>query len=426
MVDRDLESTQKRLLPENVDVLNRFEEIMERYKLNDNYVPYSINDCHKMIEDLRNLRSYIKNNGYGECIVSYIDELLNEITLYINEERYSQRRYKNFSTVEYLKNRISEIDPTFSIDSIKTKTEKVKHSEQLRKKIIELMGGFSQEKTPLNPRIIERRNCDKYIMEKVIFDSEPGVSVPSWLLIPKDISFPAPAIICLHQHAGEYYMGKDELVGISGDDSTQFYAKELAERGYITFTIDARCFGERIDNESKADYLSRWIGRPLLGMVVWDDIRSIDYLLTRKEVDPKRIGCIGHSLGGTRAVYLAALDDRIKVTVISCYVSSYKSLIKYGLFNGPSSTWLPGILSYADCQEVLSLIAPRPLLIINAKSDETVPIEGTLKTYNSVYRIYRILEAANKIKKIIIEGRHSFSQQIHEETYQWIDKWLKK
>jgi len=410
---------------ERKDIAVRLADIMEKYKLPKITEHHSTEDLKKSIKELNDLRRDIEKSHRRLYLIDYIDHMLDDISYNINFRKYETGEYQSFSPLRVIKKQILNSEPILSSRLIRTRKDKIKHTQKLRKKVFELIG-YSPKNSFLNSRTIKKIDCGEYIMEKIIFDSEFGVSVPGYLLIPKNISFPAPAVIALHQHAGEYRFGADEVIGIAGNEPDQFYAKELVERGYITFAIDARCFGERItEDEHLVDCLARWIGKSTFGMIVWDDIRAVDYLLTRDEVDPNRIGCIGHSMGGGRATYLAALDERIKVAVVSCYVTSYKTLIENGNFSDPPSTWLPGILKYADCQDVLSLVAPRPLLIINGEEDNTVPIKGMLNTYNSLKRIYSIFKAENKLKKIEMKDiSHSFPGRIREVAYQWFEKWL--
>jgi len=409
------------------DILGRLIEIIRKYSLDDYSVSYSVADFQKLSKDLNDLKIYIKESSKGKEILPFIEEVLNRVTDRIDLQEYENEGTESFTAFKTIKDQALNSNQIMSINSIKSRKEKIRHTEKLREKIFELMGYSSVKKSPLNTRAIKKVDCGEYITEEIIFDSEPGISVPGYLLIPKNISFPAPAIIALHEHAGEHYFGADRVIGIGGSDPNQLYAKELCQRGYITLAIDARSFGRRSGiNEFLIDYLGRWIGKNLFGMIIWDDIRSVDYLLTRKEVDPNRIGCIGHSLGGARATYLAALDERIKVVVISGYVTSYKSVIKNTNLLQPPSTWLPGVWKYADCKDALSLIAPRPLLIVHGKRDDIFSIEGMLDAYKSLKKIYAIFEAEDRLKSIVFDGRHGFPEEIHEEAYQWFDKWLKK
>src|SRR5262249_38340051 len=148
---------------------------------------------------------------------------------------------------------------------------------------------------------------------------EPGERVPAFVFIPKSGSGKRAAVLCHHQHAGEFQVGKDGPAGL-GSDANQHYAIELARRGYVTLVADALCFNERQDSTGKlkdGDY-ERYEGmyritegKTLQGKYVWDARRGLDYLATRPEVDASRIGMIGHSLGGQETLFATAIDTRI-------------------------------------------------------------------------------------------------------------------
>lgn len=174
------------------------------------------------------------------------------------------------------------------------------------KTLLQLVGQLPT-KVKLCPKIIESKDCGSYLQEKVEYSSEAGDIVPAYILIPKNLKFPAPAIFCYHQHAGNFELGKSEVLGLAGD-SDQALAAELAERGYITFAPDAIAFEERNwteDKSGRAEYFelaTRLLkGNTLLAKVLYDMSVGIDYLESRPEVDKTKIGFIGHSYGGRMA-----------------------------------------------------------------------------------------------------------------------------
>ena len=411
---------------DEIEILPWLTEIMERYELDDNNIPFSEEDAESFIADLTYLRKYMAKCGSGGQIAPYIDQLIDTNVYHLKLRQSTKEGNESFFPMEYFKEKLLSRGQRLSVNKVKTKEGKKRHTKELRKRIFELMGNYKRN-SPLNAKIIKKEDCGEYVMETITFNSRAGILVSGYLLIPKGILLPAPAIIALHQHNGEYRLGANEVVGIAGNETDQYYGKELAERGYVVLAIDALCFGRRIEiDEDYVNNIIRWRGESLFGIIIWDDLRSIDYLLTRKEVDPERIGCIGHSMGGARAAYLAALDERIKACVVSCYISSYKVLIaKFGTI-GPPSTFLPGILKYADCQDVLSLIAPRALLITNGQDDDGIPLEGLNKVYDPLKRIYSIYNSEQRLRRIVFEGDHSFPESVRAEAYQWLDKWLKK
>jgi dienelactone hydrolase len=168
-----------------------------------------------------------------------------------------------------------------------------------------------KERCPLNVRVVGRIEYDDYVLVKLIYDAEPSSSVPAHLYVPRGVEFPVPAIVLAHGHGGSKSVFFNQYAG-------QLYAKA----GIAVLSSDPLGEEER-DPEARlgtrghdrAAEEAQSLGRPVMGKMVWDLIRGIDYLETRPEIDRERIGVVGHSLGAIVGMYLAALDDRIKVAV---------------------------------------------------------------------------------------------------------------
>lgn len=293
--------------------------------------------------------------------------------------------------------------------------------EDLKKKLIELLSGFS-ERVPLEPEILERKEFKDYIRERVIFNSAPKVSVVGYLLIPKDIKLPAPGVIALHGHG----YGKDDIVGIWEDGTERTipdgYQKDfgvsLAKNGFVTFAIEQACFGERREPEDiakdkyqsscrKVSFWAMLLGKTVLGMRVWDVMRAIDYLETREEVDRSRIGAMGISGGGMTTLFSSALDERIKAAVVSGYLNTFKDSI-LSIYHCECN-YVPGILRYAEMYDIAGLIAPRALLVESGTKDNIFPIKATEFAVSKVKKVYELLGVLDKFGLDIFEGRHQIS-----------------
>src|SRR6185436_20377329 len=167
----------------------------------------------------------------------------------------------------------------------------------------------------LAPALVDTADLGDAVREKVTYAVEADERVPAYVFVPKGKG-PFPAVLCHHQHGGEFSVGKDGPAGL-GSTEDQHYAIELARRGYVTIAPDALCFNERQDPTHKLkgaeceryEALHRLThGRSLQGKYVWDARRALDYLVSRPEVDRARIGMIGHSLGGQETLFTAAAD----------------------------------------------------------------------------------------------------------------------
>ncbi|PMQ01733.1 MAG: acetylxylan esterase [Dictyoglomus sp. NZ13-RE01] len=293
--------------------------------------------------------------------------------------------------------------------------------KNLREKLLELLG-LPLEKVPLEGEVVEKKEFEDYIREKVIFNSTKNLSVIGYLLIPKNISKPLPAVIALHGHG----YGKDDIVGIWEDGTERHvvdgYQKDfgisLVKKGFVTFAIEQLGFGERRELEaikigkhkSSCRKLAFWallLGKTLLGFRVWDVMRSIDYLGTREEVRRDAIGIMGISGGATTALFSSALDDRIKAVVISGYLNTFKDSILS--ISHCECNYVPNILKYAEMYDVASLIAPRPFLVEHGTKDDIFPISSTIYAIEKVREVYKFLKAEEKFDTDIFEGRHEIS-----------------
>ncbi len=327
-----------------------------------------------------------------------------------------------------------EKKPEFDITAIKNLKDKKKFDNKLKNKILELLN-MPFKKIPesqilnSNYEVIDK---GKYTQNKISLLTSDVSLTSAYLLIPKNINFPAPAIIAMHPHGNFYEYGKDWVVGNIGNPDL-FYGKELAERGYIVLSIDSALFGDRVDvgkNSREKEEIREaqnllLLGHPLLGVVVQEDVVSLDFLYSLDIVNKSNIGCIGHSFGGIRCMYLAALDNRIKTTVISSAIANTKRNIE----SGETHSWLtilPGIAKYTETSGILALISPRPLMIIHTTEDQIFNANEALEQINLVKKLYSILNKESNFNYFFIKDEaHTFPKEVHNLAYEFFDKNLK-
>lgn len=296
--------------------------------------------------------------------------------------------------------------------------------------------GPAPESCPLNPEITSREDCGSYVRERVVFDSEPFASVTAWVLVPKTATaaHPAPAVLCCHGHGPE---GKDALVGVrvsgepSADQLYHAFAARLAERGYVCIAPDWRGFGERADTDEwvrrptrdgcNVLYLAAgYFGYHLLACQIHDGQRTIDYLLTRPEVRPDRIGVMGLSFGGTMTTWLAALDQRLSCAVIGCYLSTLADAMRRSNFCG--AQYVPGLATIGDIPDIAGLIAPRPLLAEIGERDLCFTVDDAMAAYEHVARIYAAAGVPERCAVDRFDGGHEIHGTV---SFEWLDRWLK-
>jgi dienelactone hydrolase len=302
-------------------------------------------------------------------------------------------------------------------------------------KLRELMAPWP-EPWPLDPIVLERQPCDGYVREKVLFSSEQDMAVPAYVLIPEgaDGSRPRPALICQHGHGN----GKDDVVGITHgvfgywekvQRVSYDYADALAREGYVVLAMDARGWGERRlgyaipsgdDGCNINQVKAQLLGLNTMTLNVFDLGRCIDYLLTRPEVDAGRIGCAGLSYGGTLTLFAAALDERIKVAVVSGYLSTlYEQTFVRGDTCGQQI--VPGLLQWGELADVACLIAPRALLVESGTEDQGFGIAAARQACGEVHRLYEALGIPERMAHHVFEGGHRWDGT---QTVAWLRQWL--
>lgn len=291
----------------------------------------------------------------------------------------------------------------------------------LRTKLVELIGGLPTTRTSLRSITLETRAFPGYVREKIVFDSQPGVSVLAYLLLPEKARRPAAVMICVPGHG----RGVDDIVGIDeqGGERTDKagyqhdFAIQVAEAGMAALAIEPMGFGCRRDPLNAGIGLSRkacdpaaggamLVGKTMVAWRVWDVMRAIDYIATRPELDLSRVGCMGISGGGTVTVFAAALDPRIRAALVSGYLNTFRDSI--GSLAHCIDNYVPGILNWAEMHDVAGLIAPRPLFIESGEKDNIFPIRASVRSFTEVRRIYDVFGAADLVEQEVFPGDHSF------------------
>lgn len=291
---------------------------------------------------------------------------------------------------------------------------------QLRAKLIELLGGFP-ERTPLRPLSLDVREFPRYRREKFILESRPGVSVLAYLLTPLAKQPPFASVICIPGHG----RGVDDIVAIdeNGNPRTDQpgyehdFAVQTVERGLAAIAIEPMAFGCRRDALARGKGMNitscepsagaaLLFGETMTGWRVWDVMRTIDWIATRPELDPNRIGCMGISGGGTITQFASALDTRIQ----AAYVSGYLNTFRDSIMSMPHciDNYIPGILNWAENYDVASLIAPRFFFSEGGTRDPIFPVQATRAAFAKVKHAYEIFGVPERADQEIFEGDHEF------------------
>lgn len=282
--------------------------------------------------------------------------------------------------------------------------------------------GAMPTKTELDLHVIEEVDCGKFIRKKIVYSAEARETISAFLCIPKDTYTPLPAIYCFHQHGNNWLLGKSEVVGLAGSPD-QAYAKELAERGYITLAPDAICFEERANVAAPILYHAHQLhrrlmrGQTLLAKVLFDISVGIDLLQSLPEVDSMRIGFIGHSYGGTTALFAPAFDKRIKVSVSSCGSTTFKERLSDDI-QIQFDYVIPDFLASGDVEDVVRLVEPCNLLILGTDDDRMS------RNIEAIYDYAKSAFINGNIERQIYPGKHVFSEEMRSRAYKFLDRHL--
>lgn len=290
---------------------------------------------------------------------------------------------------------------------------------RLRKKLVELLGHMPETRVPLRVRTIWSKKHPLGRIDKIVFTSEPHCDVPAYMCVPDKAEKPYPVMICLQGHS----TGMHQSIAVRQDnedlpfkvEGDRDFALGCMKRGVAALCIEQRSFGERKEKDQKmvsthgchdAAMHALLVGKTLAGERVYDVDRGIDYLVARGDIDPKRIGIMGNSGGGTISIYAAAILPRIAFAMPSCSFCSYKDSLM-AIYHC-ADNYIPRILEYAEMNDIAALIAPRPLVIVSGDEDPIFPIAPTRKAFRQIKRVYEAVNAGKNCIHVVCKGGHRF------------------
>ncbi|MEA1996516.1 MAG: acetylxylan esterase [Gemmatimonadota bacterium] len=316
------------------------------------------------------------------------------------------------------------------IAGLKTKEDWLKRQREIKEKLLKLVGPFP-EKTPLNPRVTGVVKKEGYRIEKIIFESMPRFYVTGCLFIPDGVTEKRPAIFHASGHTPAAFR----------HPVYQIMIHNLVKKGFIVFAMDPLGQGERLqyyDPEKKETLIGP--GNPtvehsycgnqcfisgfsLARYWTWDCIRAIDYLVTRSEVDPERIGMTGCSGGGTQTAYASALDLRVKAAAPSCYLTSARRLLEAIGPQDAEHNFYRGIAEGITSAELHMLRAPLPTLMVTTTRDY-YSIQGARETFREVKRAYKALGKKENLEMVEDDSEHGNTRKNNEARYAFFQKVL--
>jgi dienelactone hydrolase len=280
-----------------------------------------------------------------------------------------------------------------------------------------------------------------YTLERVSIDNGVGNDISALVLVPEKRQRPAPAILWLHSSTPD----KNALITPGSDPES--IGEAFVRNGYVVVAPDAWYYGDRAENvpsgprdvyhrgvpphaditQNSLLKLNLWLGRTLWGMMVRDDQIALDYLCQRTEVDSKRIGATGMSMGSTRSWWLAAVDERVAATVGVACLTRYENLILHGNLKAHGLYYFTyGLLKHFDTEGVIALLAPRPFLALTGDIDYGSPVDGIRVIEEKVSAVYRAVGAPDHFKSIVYQDTgHVYTAEMRAEMLAWFARWLK-
>lgn len=299
--------------------------------------------------------------------------------------------------------------------------------DEYRRQLREMLGlDPLPEKSPLESVVTGTVEHPEFTVEKLHFQSRPGLYVTANLYVPRGLTGKVPAILYVCGHA----QMKDGERSLGNKTGYQHHGAWFARHGYVCLTIDSLQLGE-IEGIHHGTYrYGRWWwnsrGYSPAGVEAWNCIRALDYLETRPEVDASKIGVTGRSGGGAYSWWIAAIDDRIACAVPVAGITSLRNHVIDGTVEGHCDCMFMVNTYGWDYSLVAALVAPRPLLISNTDKDRIFPLDGVVDVHAKVRQIYRLYGAEDRLGLQITEGPHKDTQELHIHAFVWMNRFLKE
>lgn len=303
------------------------------------------------------------------------------------------------------------------------------HRSRVRAAFLAAIGGLPEQKTPLNARCTGSIEREKYVIEKLVYESLPNFYVTAALYVPNGLTAPAPAVVFVHGHSD---LGKGCL-------EYQAVCIDLVNNGFVVLAVDPPGQGERkqyydpatgqlhlpqcTDEHTYSGLQFVVGGASLARHFIWDVVRGVDYLETRPEVDAARIGLTGNSGGGTQASFLMMAEPRFAAAVPCTFIMTLASYMKSGQPQDSEQVVRGCFVDGPDHDDYLTLMAPKPVLV-GAAAYDFFPLEGSLEAVARAQAIYRLYQAEDKVDIAVAAHGHAYSPQLREAAVNWFRRHL--
>jgi cephalosporin-C deacetylase-like acetyl esterase len=322
---------------------------------------------------------------------------------------------------KYLAKQAKELSGRF-LDGAKTRDEWEKKRPRLHREYLDMLGLWPMpEKTPLHATVTGTVEHEGAVIEKLHYQSRPGLYVTANLYRPKESKGKLPAILYVCGHSGK---GRDGNTTAFQDHGLWF-----ANNGYVCLIVDTLQLGE-IPGVHHGTYREgRWwwqaLGYTPAGVECWNGVRGIDYLCSRPDVDAERIGVTGISGGGAATFWIAAADERVKAAVPVSGMSDLESYVTDKVINGHCDCMFLVNTYQWDWTTIAALVAPRPLLFANSDEDTIFPMDGNRRVIAKLRKVYKMYDKPDLVDEYVSKGGHDDREDLRIAAFKWMNKYLK-
>ena len=323
--------------------------------------------------------------------------------------------------------------PTFAVP--KDKAEWEHRRADVKAKVVASLGDLPPRPEKPLAELVSVEVRQGFRIERLRIANGIDGKMSAMMLIPDGLTKPAPTVLWLHSSSFNH----TQLLTGNSNGGEEPLGVTFVKRGWVVFAPDASWYGDRVgggpsgvtetttNQQTSQMKYNLWFGRTLWGMFVRDDQVALDYLCTRPEVDAKRIGATGISMGSTRSWWLAAVDDRIACVVGVACLTRYENLIKHGQLKQHGVYYfVNGLLKHFDTEAVVALIAPRPTLFLTGELDAGSPADGIKMIEAKAGGVFESVGASDQFRSVRYPDiGHTYTHEMRKEMLAWFDKWLK-
>jgi hypothetical protein len=295
--------------------------------------------------------------------------------------------------------------------------------EARRRDLYELLGKLPARNRKVGAQRVSTEDRGTYTLEKLVLDLNGEEPAPAWFARPKGATGKLPTVLFNHSHGGGYGIGKQEFIDGREYMGKPPYAEFLTSLGYNALCFDAWIFGERARPQAELESFKEfiWQGRVLWGMMVYDALKAVDYLVTRPDVDTARLATVGMSMGSSTAQWAGALDPRLKVVVDICCLTDWHTLAKEGGLKGHGIYYyVPDLLNHFTTAQMNALIAPRAHLSLAGTQDKLTPLAGLDIVDAELQKVYATAGQAEHWRLLRYDVGHQETPEMREKIREWL------